>query len=78
LKYDNATDSINFAITYYSSNGGPLTLKIPQTSETQSVTVMMDGTLNKEASVKMNGTTVFINFFVPPESHNVQIRGVRS
>ncbi|HJT47727.1 MAG TPA: hypothetical protein VJ729_06055 [Nitrososphaeraceae archaeon] len=78
LKYDNATDSINFAITYYSSNGGPLNLKIPQTSETQSVTVMMDGTLNKEASVKMNGKTVFINFFVPPESHNVQIRGVRS
>ena len=76
LKYDNATDSINFAITYYSSTGGPLNLKIPQTSEKQTVTVMMDGTLHKEASVKMNGKTVLINFFVPPESHNVQIRGV--
>jgi hypothetical protein len=78
LKYDNATDSINFAIRYYSSTGGPLNLKIPQNSEKQSVTVMMDGTLYKKASVKMNGKTVFIDFFVPPESHNVQVRGVRS
>jgi len=78
LKYDNTTDSINFAITYYSSTGGPLNLKIPQTSEKQSVTVMMDGTLYKKASVKMNGKTVFIDFFVPPESHSIQVRGVRS
>jgi hypothetical protein len=78
LKYDNATDSINFAITYYSSTGGPLSLKIPQTSEKQSVSVIMDGTLYKKASVKMNGKTVFVDFFVPPESHNIQVRGVRS
>jgi hypothetical protein len=78
LNYNNATDSINFAITYYSSTGGPLTLKIPQTSEKQSVTVMMDGTLYKKASVKMNGKTVFIDFFVPPQSHSIQVRGVRS
>lgn len=78
LKYDNATDSINFAITYYSSTGGPLSLKIPQTSEKQSVSVIMDGTLYKKASVKMNGKTVFVDFFVPPESHNIQIKGVRS
>jgi len=78
LQYDNATDSINFAITYYSSTGGPLSLKIPQTSEKQSVSVIMDGTLYKKASVKMNGKTVFVDFFVPPESHNIQIKGVRS
>ena len=78
LNYDNATHSINFAITYYSSTGGPLTLKIPQTSEKQFVTVMMDGTLYKKASVQMNGKTVFINFFVPPQSHSIQVRGVRS
>src|SRR5919202_1090530 len=78
LNYDNATHSINFAITYYSSTGGPLTLKIPQTSEKQSVTVMMDGTVYKKASVQMNGKTVFINFFVPPQSHSIQVRGVRS
>jgi hypothetical protein len=78
LNYNNATDSINFAITYYSSTGGPLTLKIPQTSEKQSVTVMMDGTLYKKASVNMNGKTVFIDFFVPPQSHTIQVKGVRS
>jgi hypothetical protein len=78
LNYDNATDSINFAITYYSNTGGPLTLKIPQTLEKQSVTVMMDGTPYKKASVKMNGKTVFIDFFVPPQSHSIQVKGVRS
>jgi hypothetical protein len=25
----------------------------------------------------MNGKTVFIDFFVPPEDHNIQIKGVR-
>ncbi len=78
LRYDNATDSLNFAITYYSTTGGPLSLKIPQTSEKQPVSVIMDGTLYKNASIKMNGKTVFIDFFVPPENHNVQIKGVRT
>jgi hypothetical protein len=78
FKYDNATNSITFAITYYSNTGGPLSLKIPQSSEKQSVSVLMDGTLYKKASVKMNGKTVFIDFFVPPQDHNIQIKGVRS
>lgn len=37
FKYDKATDSILFAVNYYSPIGGPLTLKIPQHSEKQSV-----------------------------------------
>jgi hypothetical protein len=78
LKYDNATDSIKFAITYYSDIGGPLSLKIPQTSEKQSVSVIMDGTMYEKASVKMNGKTIFIDLFVPPEDHNIQIKGVKS
>ena len=77
FKYDHATDSISFGVKYYSAIGGPLTLKIPQVSEKQSVSVMMDGTLYKKASVKMNGKTVTIDFFVPPEDHNIQIKGVR-
>jgi hypothetical protein len=77
FKYDHATDSISFGVKYYSTIGGPLTLKIPQVSEKQSVSVMMDGTLYKKASVKMNGKTVSIDFFVPPEDHNIQIKGVR-
>jgi hypothetical protein len=77
FKYDHATDSISFGVKYYSIIGGPLTLKIPQVSEKQSVSVMMDGTLYKKASVKTNGKTVFIDFYVPPEDHNIQIKGVR-
>jgi hypothetical protein len=77
LKYDNTTNSITFAIKYYSDIGGPLSLKIPQTSEKQSVSVIMDGALYNKASVKMNGKTVFIDFFVPPEDHTIQIKGVR-
>jgi hypothetical protein len=76
FKYDNATDSFTFGVKYYSTTGGPLSLKIPQTSEKQSVSVMIDGTLYKKASVKMNGKTVFIDFFVPPEDHNIKIKGV--
>jgi hypothetical protein len=76
FKYDDASNSITFAIAYYSPTGGPLTLKIPQTSEKQSVSVLMDGTLYKKASIKMNGKTVFIDFFVPPEDHKVQIKGI--
>src|SRR5919202_4762056 len=61
FKYDHATDSIMFGVKYYSDIGGPLTLKIPQVSEKQSVSVLMDGTLYKKALVKMNGKTVFID-----------------
>jgi hypothetical protein len=77
FKYDHATDSIMFGVKYYSGIGGPLSLKLPQVSEKQSISVMMDGTLYNKASVKMNGKTVFIDFFVPPEDHNIQIKGVR-
>jgi hypothetical protein len=78
FKYDNKTDSIVFGINYYSPNGGPLSLKIPQVSEKQSVSVIMDGKLYKQVSVGMDGKTVSINFFVPPEDHQVQIKGIKS
>ena len=78
FKYDNATDSIIFGITYYSPSGGPLDLKIPQVSEKQSVSVIMDGKLYNQASIKMNGKTVSINFFVPPQDHLVRIKGIKS
>jgi hypothetical protein len=61
FKYDNSTDSIIFAITYHTPSGGPLDLKIPRVSEKQSVSVIMDGKLVNQASIKMNGKTVSIN-----------------
>jgi hypothetical protein len=78
FKYDNATDSLFFGVNYYSPIGGPLSLKIPQLSEKQSISIMMDGKLYKQASVKMNGKTVSIDFFVPPQEHQVKIKGIRS
>jgi hypothetical protein len=78
FKYDNTTDSIVFGVNYYSPSGGPLSLKITQLSEKQSVSVVMDGKLYKQASVGMDGKTVSIDFFVPPKDHQVQIKGIRS
>lgn len=78
FKYDNTTDSIVFGVNYYSPTGGPLSLKIAQLSEKQSISVIMDGKLYKQASVGMDGKTVSIDFFVPPEDHQVQIKGIRS
>jgi hypothetical protein len=78
FKYDNTTDSIVFGVNYYSPTGGPLSLKIPQLSEKQSVSVIMDGKLYKQASVGMDGKTISIDFIVPPEDHQVQIKGIRS
>jgi hypothetical protein len=78
FRYDNSTDSIVFGINYYSTNGGPLSLKIPQLSEKQSVSVIMDGKAYKQASVKMDGKTVYIDFFVPRDDHQIQIKGIRS
>jgi hypothetical protein len=78
FKYDNTTDSIVFGVNYYSPTGGPLSLKIPQLSEKQSLSVLVDGKLYKQASVGMDGKTVSIDFIVPPEDHKVQIKGIKS
>jgi hypothetical protein len=74
LRYDNATDSLVFGIKHYNPAGGPFSLKMAETSKNP-VSVIMDGKLYS-ASVKMDGRTVFVNFFVPPLSHQVQIKGI--
>jgi hypothetical protein len=38
----------------------------------------MDGKLYEEASVKMDGKTVFIDLSIPPDEHEVEIRGIRN
>ena len=77
FRYDNSTDSIAFGIRPYSSTGSELTLKIPQLSNNQTVSVMMDGN-SHEASVKADGKTMFIDFYVPQGDHDVQVQGVRN
>ena len=77
MKYENATDSISFGIRPYAPGGGDLNLKIPQISDNQTLTVMLDGNVHN-ASIKGDGKTVHIEFFVPEGEHHVQIQGVRN
>ena len=78
FKYDNTTDSLVFGIKHYNPAGGPFSLKIPEMSKNQPVSVILDGKLYTEASVKMDGKTVHVDFFVPPDNHQVQIKGIRN
>jgi hypothetical protein len=77
LRYENATDAIAFGVRPYAPNGGLLSLQIPQFSQNQTVTVMLDGELH-DASVKSDGKMVSINFFVPQGDHQVQVQGIRN
>lgn len=77
LRYENTTDSISFGIRPFMPNGGPLSLKIPQLSQDQTVTVMLDDEPHA-ASIRGDGKTMYIDFFVPGGDHQVQIQGVRN
>lgn len=77
LRYENATDSIAFGIRPYAQDGGPLTLKVPQLSQNQTVAVMLDGELH-EATINGDGKTMSVDFFVPKGDHQVKIQGVRN
>jgi len=63
LRYDNATDSLLFGIKHYNPAGGPFSLMIPEMSINQPVSIILDGKLYTQASVKMDGKTVHIDFF---------------
>jgi hypothetical protein len=78
IRYEKATDSIAFGITHYNPKGGPADIKIPQLAQNQTVAVMMDGKPYERVTVKADGKTVSIDFFVPPGDHQVQIQGVRT
>jgi hypothetical protein len=77
IRYENETDSVAFGIRPYSPTGGALSFMIPQVSQNQSVTVMLDGKLH-EASIRPDGKTIYIDFFVPQGEHEVQIQRVRN
>jgi hypothetical protein len=77
IRYENDTDSIAFGIRPYSPTGGPVSLMIPQASQDPSVTVALDGKLH-ESSIRDDGKTIYIDFFVPQGEHQVQIQKVAS
>jgi hypothetical protein len=75
IRYENETDSLAFQIRPYSPTGGPISLMIPQVSQDHSVIVMLDGILH-ESSIRGDGKTTYIDFFVPQGEHQVQIQRV--
>jgi hypothetical protein len=75
IRYENQTDSLAFQIRPYSPTGGPISLMIPQVSEDQTATVILDGKLH-ESSIRSDGKTTYIEFFVPKGEHQVQIQRV--
>ena len=52
-------------------------MMIPKASQDQSVTVMLDSKLH-ESSIRDDGKTIYIDFFVPQGEHQVQIQRVTS
>ena len=77
IRYENQTDSIAFEVRPYSATGGPISLMIPQALQDQTVTVMLDGKLH-ESSIRDDGKTIYIDFFVPQGEHQVEIQRVTS
>jgi hypothetical protein len=77
LRYEDSTDSIAFGVRPYFPNGGAMKLQLPQLSQNQKVNVMIDGKLH-DASVRGDGNTMYIDFFVPNGDHQVQIQGVKN
>jgi hypothetical protein len=77
MQYEDSTDSIAFGVRPYAPNGGPLAIQIPQLSENQTVSVTLDGEPH-DASIRGDGKTMYVDFFVPKGDHQVQIQGVRT
>ncbi|AFU59263.1 hypothetical protein Ngar_c23370 [Candidatus Nitrososphaera gargensis Ga9.2] len=78
LRYENLTDSIAFGVRPYPPNGTTVNLQLPQYSQNQTITVMLDGELHEDASIWGDGKTLYIDFFVPQGDHQVKIQGVRN
>ena len=76
FKYDNDNDSLTFVADHYNPVGGIVELRIPQVSDTHTLTVLLDHEIDTDAKIAKNGKTVVIDIFIPPESHQVEIKGV--
>jgi hypothetical protein len=80
LKYENASNSIVFGVDHYNPDGGLITLKLPQMNQNEKPSVLMDELpySGDDAKVTSDGKTIFIDIFVPPEEHQVQVKGISS
>jgi hypothetical protein len=76
FKYNNDDDSLTFVADHYNPVGGIVELRIPQVSDTHTLTVLLDHKIDTNAKIAKNGKTGVIDIFIPPESHQVEIKGV--
>lgn len=80
LRYENASNSIIFGVDHYNPDGGLITLKLPQINHNEKPSVLMDELpySGDDAKMRSDGKTIFIDIFVPPEEHQVQVKGISS
>lgn len=78
FKYNKDDDSLTFLADHYNPAGGIVELRIPQVSDIHTLTILLDHKIDTDAKIAKNGKTVAIDIFIPPESHNVKIKGVLS
>jgi hypothetical protein len=80
LKYENTSNSIVLGVDHYNPDGGLITLKLPQMNHNEKPSVLMDRVpySGDDARMRSDGKTIFIDIFVPPEEHQVQVKGLSS
>ena len=78
IRYINVTDSLTFNVTNYYSTPGPINLMImPQLSEKQHISVIIDSKEYENSRTVMNGKEILIDISVPQGQHKIQIIGIR-
>jgi hypothetical protein len=76
LRYDDGSESIVFGIDHYNPEGGLITLKLPQIHDDQKLTIIKDGLPDNSTKMISDGKTIKIDIFIPPEEHQIEIKGV--
>lgn len=78
LKYEDQSKSIVFGVDHYNPEGGYITLRLPQIYDDQRLTVLMDGSPGDDVKMTRDGKTIKVDIFIPPNEHQIQIKGVSS
>lgn len=80
IRYENTSNSIIFGVDHYNPDGGMITLKLPQVNQNEMPNVLLDELAygGDDAKITSDGKTIYIDIFVPPEEHQVQIKGISS
>lgn len=74
--YSTTEDTLSFSADHYNPAGGTIKLSIPEVSSNHEITIFLDGNIDENAKVSKNGKTIATEIFVPPEVHEIKIKGV--